>query len=500
MRTVVGDLEANGLLDTATVLHCGVFKDVVTGEVFKFPPNEVYKIPDFLAKTDTLIMHNGVGFDIPLMRKLLGYTYKGQVIDTLIMSRVLNPNRPVPFDCPYKKAPHSVEAWGHRVGRGKPEHHDWEHYSEAMLHRCSEDVEIQTLIYNELVKEAEAHGGWFDKPYRPMAMTHKLFTILQEQEEYGWLFDKQHANRCIQHLGHIIDTIAYRLAPKLPLRLICLEKKAENNEQYWKPLVLNLGLASDNADCMSFVRSPFLKSGKLNQHVSRYLESSGHIGRIVGPHSRINIRPVDVDSADELKTLLLSLGWEPAQWNTDAEGNRTSPKLTKDDPFDGLKTGIGKMIAKRVQCKHRRSQIEVGFLIYKQMGGYMDVSRDSQRLEGPNTRLLLTCPASKPSTERRCEPVSYASQVMSSLERTRLVAKIECLQRELEMSSSRERYWKERSLISPPYTMLINEPSRTLQESTSPTTTQKPSIMPLFLAPLLGSLVGVWVGLQMWVN
>ena len=368
MRTVVGDLEANGLLDTATVLHCGVFKDVVTGEVFKFPPNEVYKIPDFLAKTDTLIMHNGVGFDIPLMRKLLGYTYKGKVIDTLIMSRVLNPNRPVPFDCPYKKAPHSVEAWGYRVGRGKPEHHDWEHYSEAMLHRCSEDVEIQTLIYNELVKEAEAHGGWFDKPYRPMAMTHKLFTILQEQEEYGWLFDKQHANRCIQHLGHIIDTIAYRLAPKLPLRLICLEKKAENNEQYWKPLVLNLGLASDRADCMSFVRSPFLKSGKLNQHVSRYLESSGHIGRIVGPHSRINIRPVDVDSADELKTLLLSLGWEPAQWNTDAEENRTSPKLTKDDPFDGLKTGIGKMIAKRVQCKHRRSQIE-GWLPHIQADG-----------------------------------------------------------------------------------------------------------------------------------
>lgn len=380
MRTVIGDLETNGLLETATVIHCAVFKDLETKEVFKFTPNSVYQIPDFLAKVDTLIMHNGIAFDVPIMRKLLGYTYKGKVVDTLVMSRVLNPNRPVPFDCPYKKAPHSVEAWGYRVGRGKPEHHDWEKFSEAMLHRCSEDVEIQELIYYELIKEANMYGGWFDEPYRPMDMTHRLFTILQQQEEYGWLFDKQHAEFCIRHLSHIIDTIALRLQPRLPLRVIRLERKVDNTEDYWKPLVHTLALVGDTGDCFSYVRSPFLKSGKLNQHVSKYIESSGHVGTIVGPHSRINIRPVDVDSADELKTLLLSLGWEPAQWNTDDEGNKTSPKLTKDDPFDGLKGGIGKMIAKRVQCKHRRSQIE----------GWLPHIKSDGRVHGSVTGLATT--------------------------------------------------------------------------------------------------------------
>ena len=48
MRTVIGDLETNGLLETATVIHCAVFKDLETKEVFKFTPNSVYQIPDFL--------------------------------------------------------------------------------------------------------------------------------------------------------------------------------------------------------------------------------------------------------------------------------------------------------------------------------------------------------------------------------------------------------------------------------------------------------------------
>jgi len=380
MTTVVGDLETNGLLENATKIHCGVFKDIETNVITKFTPETIYKLPDFLAQVDVLIMHNGVGFDIPIMRKLLSYTYKGKVVDTLIMSRVLNPNRPVPFECPYKKAPHSVEAWGYRVGRGKPEHHDWENYSEAMLHRCSEDVEIQHLIYNELLKEAEAYGGWYDAPYRPMDMTHRLFTILQQQEEYGWLFDREHAESCIQHLTHIVDTIAVRLQPRLPLRIVKLEKKADNDDRYYLPLVRTLNLPKPDCECLSYVRSPFLKSGKLNAHVSKYVKESGHIGKIVGPHSRINIRPVDVDSADELKTLLLSLGWIPAQWNTDSEGNQTSPKLTKDDPFDGLKGGIGKMIAKRVQCKHRRSQIE----------GWIPHIKEDGRIHGAVTGLATT--------------------------------------------------------------------------------------------------------------
>ena len=41
MKILFGDIEADGLLDTATKVHCGVFKDKDTGEVFKFRPNQI---------------------------------------------------------------------------------------------------------------------------------------------------------------------------------------------------------------------------------------------------------------------------------------------------------------------------------------------------------------------------------------------------------------------------------------------------------------------------
>lgn len=380
MLRVIGDLETDGLLDAASKIHCAVFKDLDSGEKKVFGPDSIFLIPQFLDTVDVLIMHNGIGYDLPIMKKLLNYNYKGRVIDTLIMSRVLSPNRPVPLNCPHKKSPHSVEAWGYRVGRGKPEHYDWEDYSEAMLHRCSEDVEIQELIYHELMKEAEQYGGWFDDPYRPMDMTHKLFSILQQQEEYGWLFDRQHADRCIEHLSRIINTIAIRLQPRLPLRTVVLEKTATVNDDYRKPLVRYSDSVDWSGDLRSYVRTPFLKSGKLNQHVTKYIVTTGHIGKIVGPHSRINIRPVDIESPDELKNLLLSLGWKPAQWNLDDEGNARSPKLNKDDPFNGLKGGIGKMIAKRIQCKHRRSNIE----------GWIENIKDDGRIHGIVNGLATT--------------------------------------------------------------------------------------------------------------
>lgn len=177
MRIAFGDLEANGFLENATRVHCGVFKEM-NGEVVKFRPHQVEEMLKYLDTVDVLIMHNGIGYDWPLLKKLYDYDYKGKKVDTLIMSRLLNPKRQVPFMCPNKKAgPHSIEAWGWRVGRGKPEHNDWEVFSEQMLHRCYEDVEILALVYSELMKEAGQHN-WRDA----FLLSFELFEKLHKQE------------------------------------------------------------------------------------------------------------------------------------------------------------------------------------------------------------------------------------------------------------------------------------------------------------------------------
>jgi hypothetical protein len=73
--------------------------------------------------------------------------------DTLILSRLLSPDRKSPPGWKGKPAPHSVEAWGMRFGRPKPGHEDWSKFSPEMLHRCTEDTLITEMILYELLKE-----------------------------------------------------------------------------------------------------------------------------------------------------------------------------------------------------------------------------------------------------------------------------------------------------------------------------------------------------------
>lgn len=336
MRIAFGDLEANGFLKNATRVHCGVFKEM-NGEVVKFRPHQVEEMLKYLDTVDVLIMHNGIGYDWPLLKKLYDYDYKGKKVDTLIMSRLLNPKRQVPFMCPNKKAgPHSIEAWGWRVGRGKPEHNDWEVFSEEMLHRCYEDVEILALVYSELMKEAGQHN-WRDA----FLLSFELFEKLHKQETYGWLVDRPHMDRCLHQLSRWIGMIDRVVTPHLP-RILEVDETKEAGEYKW-------------------VKKPFLKSGEYNAHVLKWMEGTPYRPEdrvVAGPFSRVTFRLVNLDSGDETKQFLLNQGWEPLEWNENDEGERTSPKLSKLDPFEGLDSKIGKLVAKRVQCRQRRSIIQ----------------------------------------------------------------------------------------------------------------------------------------------
>jgi len=341
MRVGLFDLEANGLLDTVTKLHCCVVKDKHTGEVRKFWPwaggDYVKQMLEYLESFDVLIAHNALGYDFPLLKQLYNWEYKGKKVDTLIMSRLLNPKRIVPFNCPDKGiGPHGIQAWGYRVGRGKPEHNDWEVFSEAMLHRCTEDVEILSLVYDELLNEA-SHGKWRNA----FLLSFRLFENLQKQEQYGWLVDEDKMLRNISQLGNWIKRIDRVLIPNLPFMVEVEETKKKGEYNY--------------------IKKPFLKSGNYSESSLKWYASTGLCpddAPICGPFSRINFRRISLDSNAETKNYLLESGWEPLEWNTNDDGERTSPKLSKDDPFDGINGKVGKLVAKRVQCRQRRSIIE----------------------------------------------------------------------------------------------------------------------------------------------
>lgn len=350
MKTALLDTEANGLLDELTTMHCAVVLCLETNEEHLFTPDNIDLLYSHLETYDRIIGHNIIGYDLPALRKLYDWEYAGEIIDTLLISRTQRPNRQSPPRC--NAFPHSVEAYGVRFGMPKQEHTDWTQYSPEMLERCRQDIRIQKRIYEFLIEEGKDEG-W----ERAHKLNSKLFYYLQRQEEYGWLIDREHFNRCINMLDHWISRIDGALVPKLPLVVEVLETKKDGEYNY--------------------IKRPFTKSGNYSEVVRRFYDRSDNgreekegIQYVAGPFSRIRFRIVDLDSNKETKEFLLSEGWEPKEWNVNDKGEQTSPKLSKTDPFDGIQSSLGRLVAKRVQCRHRKSQIE----------GWLEVVRPDGRI------------------------------------------------------------------------------------------------------------------------
>lgn len=186
----VCDIEANGLLlrdgliKPLDTIWCIVAKNIVTKELFKFEPDAIEDGLAFLSMADTIIGHNFIGYDLIALDMVYGFKTDAQILDTLVWSRALNPDRKLAMGCPthydtlaYDKkricggpgmddyhpmkpkksliGPHSLAAWGYKVGKLKPSHSDWMNYSPEMLHRCVEDTEINFKVLFAMLKEAD---------------------------------------------------------------------------------------------------------------------------------------------------------------------------------------------------------------------------------------------------------------------------------------------------------------------------------------------------------
>ena len=71
---LVLDLETNGFLDKDDlVIHCIVCKEIETGEVYKYTPNNLMDSLELLKKAEVIIGHNVLAFDIPVLKKVLNF-------------------------------------------------------------------------------------------------------------------------------------------------------------------------------------------------------------------------------------------------------------------------------------------------------------------------------------------------------------------------------------------------------------------------------------------
>lgn len=187
MRIVVSDIETNGLEDSNKLWLCGG-KDLSTGEVVKFEnchedPVAKKKAIEWYEAADLIVGHNFIQFDAVMLNRLLKpkLINPKKVIDTLLVSRLVDYDIAIPKGA---KSPHSLQAWGIRLGKHKGDFHEFDKFSDKMVEYWYQDIEVTESLYE--------HFGdviWNPDWSKSLRAEHDLQIELVRTKYYGFSFD-----------------------------------------------------------------------------------------------------------------------------------------------------------------------------------------------------------------------------------------------------------------------------------------------------------------------
>lgn len=278
----------------------------------------------FLLDQVTLIGHNIIRFDIPILERKLEIKIEARLIDTLAVSWYLYPER----------HEHGLESWGETLGRPKPRIADWNNLTiEEYVYRCSEDVEINTMLF---IMSMEYLMGIYDKDIdqviRLLGYLAFKLDCAREQEEMKWRLD---IKKCQQNLDFLLEE---------------KEKKAEILRAIMPKVV--------QYDVAKRPKVMHKKDGEISEHGKRWLEKlkivglpEHHVNSFKYPNGEEEIG--NPNSSAQLKKWLFSLGWIPETYVLAKQSDGTMKKIpqinTKDD---GICPSIPKMYDEHPELEH----------------------------------------------------------------------------------------------------------------------------------------------------
>ena len=275
---IVFDVEADGLLDNATKIHCLSYtkdgKDLITLYDYGL-------IKDVLLKQKGLVGHNIIRYDIPLLEKILGITIKAQLFDTLPMSWVLNHNRPK----------HGLESFGEDFGIPKPEINDWHNLSkEDYGNRCEGDIKINWKLWKNLLERFlfiyNNNKIELNRFFRYLEFKMKCAA---NAEQVGWKLNVDLAKECAEKLLIEQSDKVTELKSVMPMRKLMQEKV--------KPKVC------------------YKKDGSLSAHGRRWFDLLSDNDLPPDYEGKVTVvkgvEQANPNSTDQVKHWLYSLGWNP---------------------------------------------------------------------------------------------------------------------------------------------------------------------------------------------
>ena len=329
----VFDIETNGFFPDK--IWCLVLQDTQTGEVLSYSdydddlPN-VSEGLDVLSNAKVIAGHNIIGFDLPIMKNLLGWVpAEGtRVWDTFLMSQL----------CKYQRGHlHGLKGWGGFFEYPKGDHEDWTCYSKEMLTYCIRDVELNTKVYDWVSKESSILMKNNPKFLDALKLEHDFAMVNTEITQKGWVFDMDKAKDLYDHIIERMEEIEDEINPQLGKVAVMrgnkeVDKIIKKDGSYLKKVVDWFQLEQD---C------------KLSN------------GPVKGPYTRIELVDVDIGQMAEVKKFLMDKGWKPDDWTIkkiDGKWIRQSPKLT-DTSLKPLGR-IGKLVSDYYMLRNRLATVE----------------------------------------------------------------------------------------------------------------------------------------------
>jgi DNA polymerase-1 len=308
MVKVVFDIETNGL--NPSVIWCIAAKIVGRwDEPTTFEPGNVKDFIPWLQENqvEVLIGHNIINFDIPVIERLLNFTWWGDIEDTMVMSRM---------DSPSRKGGHSLDAWGERLGNAKGDfgkkEDAWDSYNQEMLEYCIQDVKVTYSLYSLLTKQKLSEDA--------ITMEYEVAKIIHQQKLNGWEFNTR-------------DAITLQAELKSEMF------KAEDEvREVFVPLPTFVSL--------SFPSKPYKKDGTVAASFQRQLDVKAYLDTEQG-WGKITYPEFNLGSRKQIARHLIHFGWEPTEF-TEGGVPQVSETILENVEFPE-----GKLIARYLMLQKR---------------------------------------------------------------------------------------------------------------------------------------------------
>ena len=289
MAVIIFDIETNDIKNFNTLLglktiHC-IALATPDEDPKLVPVDEALKI---LSEADVIVGHNIQDFDLRAIKRLHpDWEFKGEVLDTLILSRVLWPDI-IQDDYSIIDFPrnlmgrHSLKSWGYRLGILKGEFsdtNDFSEYTEEMGEYCVQDVKVTKALWEKIQKE--------NLPENPSKREHEFSAIIKQQELDGIAFDVEKARTFHAELLGLKNELYEELVDNIPPKIVPMK----TCEYFLDPETGNkYKLKGDAPDAKTKSR---LKDGPLRKKVTNF-----------NPASRLQIANFFIEK----------YGWEPEDY------------------------------------------------------------------------------------------------------------------------------------------------------------------------------------------